>query len=139
MNTEDSLDNHLRRLEERLLQPEIRQSPEQLGQLIADDFSEFGGSGYVFNKQQIIEALLNEPPCQWSLRDFRAMVLSPDIVLATYRSTCKDLSTGDISYALRSSIWRKQDGQWQIIFHQKTPLSDKSSRSGSERVNEVNE
>ncbi|WP_375472314.1 DUF4440 domain-containing protein [uncultured Nostoc sp.] len=51
----------LRELEERLLQPDVRKSAKDIMDLLADEFIEFGSSGRVFNKQQIIESLQNEP------------------------------------------------------------------------------
>ena len=57
MKEKYSHEEFLRRLEERLLQPEVRQSAEAVADLLADDFIEFGSSGQVFNKQQIIEGL----------------------------------------------------------------------------------
>jgi hypothetical protein len=57
----------LRRLEEELLKPEVRRSPGQVGVLLSDDFVEFGSSGGVFNKQQVIEALEQEGPADPSI------------------------------------------------------------------------
>lgn len=37
-------------LEDRLLQPEIRRSREEISMLLADDFVEFGVSGRTFDK-----------------------------------------------------------------------------------------
>ena len=58
----------LRRLEEELLNPEVRRSPDQVGDLLSDDFVEFGSSGGVFNKQQVIEALEQEGPSDPAIR-----------------------------------------------------------------------
>ena len=121
MAPEESLQDHLRELEERLLRPEVRRSPQELAQLLADDFREFGGSGRIFDKQQIIEALQNEEPSELWLEEFRSVTLAPEIALATYRATSKAVPTGTESHSLRSSVWRKQNGRWQIVFHQGTP------------------
>jgi hypothetical protein len=79
----------LRRLEEELLNPEVRRSPDQVGDLLSDDFVEFGSSGGVFNKQQVIEALEHEgppdPTIRLSLVDFIARRLASDVDLVTYR------------------------------------------------------
>lgn len=68
METEREL---LRRLEERLLQPEVRRSARDLDELLADEFVEFGGSGRVFGKREIIETLRDEPAIQRTLTDSR--------------------------------------------------------------------
>jgi hypothetical protein len=48
------------------------------------------------------------------VRDFQIQLLSPDVVLVTYRSGRGDL------FDLRSSIWRLSGGKWRMIFHQGT-------------------
>jgi hypothetical protein len=120
MNIEQSLTDHLRKLEEQLLQPEIRRSRERLDQLLADDFREFGSSERVYDKKQIIQALQDETPRRFSLDDFVAVPLAPEVVLVTYRATCTVVSTGTVTHSLRSSIWKKQNGQWRMLFHQGT-------------------
>jgi hypothetical protein len=34
------------------------------------------------------------------------------------------VETGKVSYSMRSSIWKNENGKWRMIFHQGTP-SDK--------------
>jgi hypothetical protein len=79
----------LRHLEEKLLNPEVRRSPDQVRDLLSDDFVEFGSSGGVYNKQQVIEGLKQEgppdPSISLSLVDFIARRLSSDVILVTYR------------------------------------------------------
>jgi hypothetical protein len=115
----------LRRLEEELLKPEVRHSPDQVGALLSDDIVEFGSSGRVFNKQQIIEALKQEGPRDPTIRlsvvDFVARRLASDVTLVTYRIIQEgDPGTRQES-SLRSSIWKLIEGRWQMVFHQGTP------------------
>ena len=58
-----------RELEERLLQPDVRSSAEEIAKLLADEFIEFGSSGRVFNKDHVIEALRDEQPEGLSLSE----------------------------------------------------------------------
>jgi hypothetical protein len=107
----------IRGLEEQLLRPEVRTSPERVAALLADEFIEIGSSGRVYNKQQIIDLLRRE---QWrgpqaTLRDFSARWLSVDLMLATYNIV--------ESQTIRSSIWKWTDGRWQMVFHQGTRSS----------------
>ena len=44
-----------RNLEERLLRTEVRRSPDEAGKLLASDFIEFGSSGAVYSRQQILD------------------------------------------------------------------------------------
>jgi len=85
--------------------------------LLADEFVEFASTGEVFDKPAILEALAAEakagvPPR--ALEDLRVQALSPDAVLVTYRSRTRGKS------ALRSSIWKRIGGRWQMLFHQGT-------------------
>jgi len=121
MDDESSTLEHVRSLEELLAKPDVRHAPGQLARLIADDFREFGSSGRVFDKQQIIAALQRQAPCELSLRDFRAVLLAANVVLVTYCGTARFSGSTTASYSLRSSIWRRRDGRWEVVFHQGTP------------------
>ncbi|MEJ7607687.1 MAG: nuclear transport factor 2 family protein [Bryobacteraceae bacterium] len=44
-------------LEALLLQPSVRSDIQELSRLLSDDFVEFGSSGRVFDKQQVIALL----------------------------------------------------------------------------------
>ena len=110
-----------RDLEERLLQPEVRRSPDEAGKLLAADFIEFGSSGAVYSRQQILDGLLKESPMALSATDFSARVLSDGVVLVTYRGVSRDPAGGREWHSLRSSIWKLVDGRWLMTFHQGTP------------------
>jgi len=110
MTAAPTIEAQLRHLEELLLQPEVRSSPERVAALLADDFVEFGSSGRVFNKEQIIAALRGESPVKRSVSRFECVMLSDSVALVRYRLT----------RSLRSSIWRLSDGQWRMVFHQGT-------------------
>jgi hypothetical protein len=120
MTAAPTVDAQLRHLEEQLLQPEVRSSTERLAALLAEDFVEFGSSGQVFNKKQIIAALAEETPTKRSLSEFEARMLSEDIALVTYRATRRSKPGTGAVHTLRSSIWRRNNGQWQMVFHQGT-------------------
>jgi hypothetical protein len=102
-----------RDLEERLLLPSVRASPEEVATLLADEFIEFGSSGRIYGKQQIIPLLQQEQEnTRYTLADFSARRLGADVVLVTYRVV--------ESMTIRSSIWRSMNGRWQMVFHQGT-------------------
>jgi len=115
--------DHLKSLEETLLDPAVRKDPALVASLLADDFVEFGSSGRSFDKTSIIEELKNEPTRPASLlSDFAIRALAPDAILVTYRTTRLDPSHQPLSQARRSSIWIQCDGRWQVTFHQGTPI-----------------
>ena len=107
-------------LEDRLLQPEIRCSREEISMLLAADFVEFGVSGRTFDKLQVVEELPHSTAVSVIIKDFQVKVLSPDVVLATYRAVKTNESREEMRNSLRSSIWKFLDGRWQIVFHQGT-------------------
>ncbi|MBV8362412.1 MAG: DUF4440 domain-containing protein [Deltaproteobacteria bacterium] len=116
----------LRSLEEQLLQSDIRRSAAKVGDLLADDFVEFGSSGRVFSKSELTEPLRQEREVhsvQWSIIDFAVRWLAPNIVLATYRLMVRHGSAEWERHTLRSSIWKLRDSNWQMIFHQGTPAT----------------
>lgn len=116
----------IRSQEEALLQSNIRSSPNAVADLLADGFVEFGSSGRVFDKQQIIEAIGQEDTtCQRSMHDFKTTVLAPGVVLATYRVVRRCENTAKEIQTVRSSIWKLIGGRWLMIFHQGT-LTSKS-------------
>jgi hypothetical protein len=116
--------NHIETLlldrEKRLLQPETRRSIIELNSMLADTFIEFGSSGRVFNKQQVIEGLPRESPRIYHLENFKTFNLAPNVVLVTYRISRRNDLEQLLVHSLRSSIWKLIDDQWQILFHQGT-------------------
>jgi len=116
-----SADDEIRRQEERLLNPAVRATSEQLDELLADDFVEFTSSGRVVDKQQVLENLPRQPVERFIIQDFHTQPLAPGVVLATYRVTRPEAPPGVARHSLRSSIWRYEDGHWRMLFHQGTP------------------
>lgn len=108
----------LRELEERLLHLATRTCAAELEALLADDFVEFVSSGRVFDESAIIASLNEETHAlDYELSDFSVASFTPDVALVTYR-----LTTRDSEASLRSSIWRRSKGQWQMHFHQGTKI-----------------
>lgn len=120
---------HVRMLEEQLLDQATRVKPEIVAGLLADDFLEFGRSGSVYSKNDVISSLANEDESSRALtaHDFRFRSLAEDVVLITYRTLRNDGATE--VHSLRSSIWTRTEGRWQMVFHQGTP-----SRTAAQRT-----
>ena len=113
----------IKSLEEKLLNPSVRKSFQELNELLADDFIEHGSSGKVYSKHQVIEALQKEFPFEGSISEFNTVNLTDEIVLATYTAEQTNKTDNIVKCSLRSSIWRKNNKKWQIVFHQGTPLN----------------
>lgn len=116
--------NLLRRLEERLFQPSVRSSPDEVSRLIADDFVEFGSSGRAYDKGQIVALLAEEQPqalIQPTIHEFKVRMLAEGVALITYRSM-RAAPNSSVSQYRRSSVWKIVEGRWQMVFHQGTPI-----------------
>ena len=123
MHMSDMDVEELHTLEEDLLRPGVRRSRERLGDLIADDFVEFGASGRVFDKHDVLDAADGLPNVKLPLSDVRVKAMTSSVALVTYRSVTV-AADGREAHALRSSLWaRSDDGHWRIVFHQGTPVA----------------
>jgi hypothetical protein len=117
-----NIPSELRVLEEKLLQPSFRRNRKEIAELLAEDFYEFGSSGRVWNKQQILDHLETGPIFNVTIRDFQAKQLAPGAILVTYNLTIQTPQT-ETTHSLRSSIWISHEDRWQILFHQGTPTN----------------
>ena len=118
----DQLTEHIRSLELRLLDPRVRATPTELEALLAEDFIEFGSSGRIFDRPEVIRALQHEPGTNFSLQGFSLRTLAENVVLATYTVTAHLVHSEEVRSSLRSSVWLLRSGRWQLCFHQGTPL-----------------
>ena len=109
----------IQQFEEQLLRPDVRRSTQALDDLLADEFIEFGSSGRVYDKQQIIASLPNEKAVPRTLSQFKTTILAPGVILATYHSTYWNPDKKP-THSRRCSIWKLINGRWQMIFHQGT-------------------
>ena len=105
-------------LEQRLARVGRKLSFEEISALIAADFIEFGASGRVWTKEEIVAALSQWEPQERVVEDFVVRELSASVCLVTYRVLAVDRKP--LPFSLRSSIWRHAGDQWQLIFHQGT-------------------
>lgn len=117
----------LHKFEERLLQPDVRKSNKDVMDLLTDEFIEIVRSGRVFDKQQIIKSLQNEPIeplTQKSITEFKTIVLATGVVLVTYRIVRHSRSGEQPVHSLRSSIWKLNNDRWKMIFHKGTLVKE---------------
>ena len=115
-----AMKSHFFELETALHKREVRSSAKAVSELLADEFVEFGSSGRVYDKPAIIEALKNETgDPQITVEEFSVRDLASDVVLVTYKS--KPAESQEVT-ALRSSIWKRIGGRWQMVFHQGTRI-----------------
>jgi hypothetical protein len=112
---------HLKGLELDLLSNTTRKNAARVSSLLADGFREFGSSGRVYTREDIIPTLQEEAPASLSLVNFEMRLLAEGVALVTYRSS-RDEPGAPPSAALRSSIWIREGENWRMVFHQGTRL-----------------
>ncbi|TDW35061.1 hypothetical protein EV128_103343 [Rhizobium azibense] len=118
--------SEIRVLEETLHRPEMRHSRTALEELLSQDFVEFGSSGAIYRRNEIIDLLVqendNEDPGKLLAYDYSLSIISSDAVLLTYR-TRRTREDGFERHVLRSSIWKHFEIGWQMLFHQGTVIA----------------
>jgi hypothetical protein len=112
----------LSELEKRLLNSATGCNAALVTSILTPDFQEFGTSGLVYVRADIVDALADEPPTTISAEDFDVRVISADAALLTYKST-KTVDGAASVRALRSSLWVRRDGEWRMLFHQGTRIA----------------
>lgn len=117
---EESVFRTLKSLEESLYQPDTRFDREYLENILAPDFIEFGSSGRVWTRGQIIRTPQVAIGVRLPLPEFGLQMVSEDVALVTYRS---EMGLDYADAANRSSIWRRTVDGWQLVFHQATPTN----------------
>jgi hypothetical protein len=122
MKEDISISEHLKSLEEKLLDPNFRKLPEEAASLLSEDFMEIGSSGKIYNKKETMVALANESHGKIIISDFNSAQVTPEVFLITYKA--RKEKGNQKNYSLRSSIWKLIDNHWQIIFHQGTVVKE---------------
>jgi len=109
----------LERLEGELWRAATRFDRAYMGQVIAQDFFEFGRSGRVYDRHETLSVPPEPIEARLPLQNFRARLIAPDVAQVTYNSAVK--YDGVYEYGRRSSIWSRTPGGWVLRFHQGTP------------------
>ncbi len=97
-------------------------SRADLEAMIAEDFWEIGASGKVYRRDYVIETSLERyeggpEPHDWPCQDFTLTVLADELFLLSY------VLEEPKRITRHSTIWRRADGGWKIVFHQGTPIA----------------
>ncbi len=122
----------LKALEMALHQPDVRHDSSQVAALLHDNFMEFGCSGAIYHKPDIMTLLAEEAPVRLYSQDYALKLLADGLALLTYRSAQWAAAGEQLErHSLRSSIWRRTAGQWQMVFHQGTPTEPFAPTTGA--------
>lgn len=90
-------------------------------QRFAADFVEFGRSGRVYTREQIIRSDSQPIQAVLPLPNLAIRLLARDVAQVTYNSQVE--YDGTVEYARRSSIWSRTEQGWVMRFHQGTPYN----------------
>lgn len=114
----------LRALEVALHQLGVRSDRARLDQLLHPRFREFGRSGRIYTKAEILAEFSQHLQTHrvWS-QDFQLEPLTEGLALLTYKSAHIN-SAGKLErHANRASLWQLTEVGWQMLFHQGTPTA----------------
>ncbi|WP_199155641.1 DUF4440 domain-containing protein [Chromobacterium sp. ASV23] len=124
----ESLVQTLSRLEAELHQPAVRRNGACVRALLHPDFEEVGRSGRLYSREALVGALANEAEGSAAevitADSYVATDLGQGIALLTYRSARKQEDGRLERHTLRSSIWVRVAGEWQLRYHQGTAAAD---------------
>jgi ribonuclease HI len=113
----------LESLERRLLRPEVRANPSQLGALLHPEFQEIGRLGQTYSRNEVLAEFAGGAPRYevWA-QDFEVAELTHEVALVRFR-TGHLMERGTLERCtLRSSVWQQKSvGEWLLRHHQGTP------------------
>ena len=96
---------------------------EVLCELIDNEFMEIGSSSQIHDQEEVLRWLSSADQSERTGIQFKAKQLSDTVILLTYISCIKENHSSETKRALRSSIWRRTQDQWRMVFHQGTPCA----------------
>jgi hypothetical protein len=108
----------LEKLELTLLNPASRSDVSLLDRLVADDFIEVASSGRTFGKDEVLSRIPSETGVSFHAENLAVCLLSPSVGLVTYSATRS--ADGSAAQSKRCSIWRLEQDQWRMVYHQGT-------------------
>ncbi len=108
-------------LEIKILKGEYRKDKNKLNELLSDDFVEFGGQGVEYDKEKIIEALLEEQNIEWDFKNMKSKNIADDVLMINYIAIKKE--NDKIIESLRTSLWKKINNGYKMTFHQGTDIN----------------
>lgn len=108
-----------KQLDQQHLSADNRRNINTILDLLDDRYSEITASGNLSHYQDYAKLVtLDISPKAYEILSYDIKVLSDSSVLSFYKLKEKNSNT----LSLRSNIWLKSDENWQLIFHQGTPV-----------------
>jgi len=114
------LESDILQYEEDFFSAEFCNSIDNIENRLCLDFYEYGKSGEIHRRDDIINFLLNmKQNRDIGIHNFSVTVLNENVLIAHYVSHEKVTN----QYALRTSVWMKEEELWRMFFHQGTSCS----------------
>lgn len=105
--------------------PEFGTTRADFENMMDDAFWEIGASGRRYSRAYVLDVLKERwraaPAERWETYDFHCSEIAAGNYLLTYTLKQPDRLTR------RTSIWRRTDSGWKILFHQGTIVADGSA------------
>lgn len=108
--------------------PELGTTRADFEKMTVEDYWEIGASGNRYEREECIETVVTryqDPDYKkndfWETKDFECRQLSDDTYLLTYLL----IQGKEKRITRRSTIWKNHAGQWIILYHQGTVVSNK--------------
>ncbi|MGX7048523.1 hypothetical protein RU86_GL000570 [Lactococcus piscium] len=108
-----------KQLDQQHLSADNRRNIKTILGVLDERYSEITASGNLNHYQDYAKlATLDVSPKAYEILSYDIKVLSDSSVLSFYK--LKEKNSNTLSF--RSNIWLKSDENWQLIFHQGTPV-----------------
>ena len=103
-----------------LWRDEVRFDPKRKEEILAPDFFEFGRSGRMCRREDIIDTPAQPITARLPLMGFRARLLESSLAQMTYVSAVTYHGVEELSS--RRSIWSRIGNAWKLSFDQGTVI-----------------
>ena len=111
--------SEIQKLEESLWTAGTRFDKKHMDNILAPGFFEFGRSGRIYKREDVLSVAPQEIKAKLPLKEFQARYICENVVLVTYVS---EVQYNTLQVGNRSSLWLKTLTGWQLQFHQGTPV-----------------
>lgn len=122
---ETGLRDTLAQNEQALIQAEKQHDAATFHKLLRDDLIYVAFNGWVFTKKELIAKMHYIDVQRYTPENIKLRLPSPNIALITYDLTAKaNIAGHNLPHKQYvSSLWVKNSGEWQLLFHQATPAT----------------
>lgn len=110
-------------LEKSLLDTKVRKNIKTLTSLISKDFREVSASGNCFGLDEIVNNVPNHSDWSCKTQAWKFRMLSDDIAQISYKAYIVHSAEGKGVYSLRMSLWKNEERNWRMVYHQGTKVT----------------